>query len=278
MMRSINLISKSTWAAIGLLLLPTTMVYAKPWSIELRNWSATRFENPEQKDSASISRSQLRISHQWLNERTHPSLSYNYQPVLIRDESPAQNGYLHRVDLSLRFRQGSTQFEFTSGVHGSSNMFKHFEFHHEALVSTFGIMHVFSSDRVRLGINGDYRFGHFRMYPRAILSKALSGNGELILDIPLGLVWRNSRWRFGVTAYGEKWAALDSKSKTESAFYLNEWRLGGRWRVTQSSDKVVFQLGAGVSFNTQVHYLDLVGGWREKDLESAAFIELAMDF
>lgn len=274
------IISEYRWLAISLLLLTflTTKVFANPWSIEIQKWNATQFENSRQIDSAAIERGRFSISYDWSHEHADTNLSYGYQPVLIRSGNPAHNGYFHRLDLGFRLHQGATQIEFTSGIHGSSNMYKHFDFHNEALVSIFSIMRTMSSDAVQIGINGDYRFGHFRLYPRVYISKVLSKAGELTMDFPVALIWRKHHWQFGITRYGEKWAALDSEREFDSAFYLNEWRLGGRWQVPVSKTKVAFELGAGISFNTRIDYLDLVRGWQEKDLESAVFIDLGMKF
>ena len=259
-----------------LLLVPAAAVFASPWSIEIRKWQATQFEDVGQTDSASIKRHQFGISYNWSRQRADIGLTYGYQPVLIRAGNPAHNGYFHQVDLRFRLDYGRTQVEFTTGIHGSSNMFRRFDFIDNALVSTFSVMHDVRDDSARVGINGDYRFGHFRLYPRVLISKVLTGGGELIIDLPVALRWQKNRWQIDIKRYGEKWAALDAAKKTRSAFYMSEWRLGVRWQAPLSENKVTFELGAGISFNSWVRYLDLVRGWQEKDLEPAAFIVLGM--
>ena len=260
--------------ALLLLLFSTGAVFAKPWSVEVQQWQATQFENSRQ----AIKRRQSTISYHWSQEQTEIGLSYSYQPVLIRNDNPAHNGHFNQFDLSFRLHHGLTRVEFTSGIHGSSNMFQNFEFHKEALVSKFSVIHPVSNDAAHIGINGDYRFGHFRVYPRISISKILSKGSELTIDLPVALLWKKHHWQIGIRRYGEKWAALDSERKNESAFYLNEWRLSGRWQRPVSRDKVTFELGAGVSFSSRVRYLDLFRGWQEKDLESALFILLGMKF
>ncbi len=279
-MRFTDPISKYFWSAISiaLLLLPTATVFASPWSLEIQQWRATRFENSRQKDLAAIKRSQFGISYRWSREQAVARLSYVHQPVLIRNGDPAHNGYFHQLDLSLHIGRGPTRVEVTTGIHGSSNMFKQFDFHDEAFVSKFSVMHKVSNDTTRIGINGDYRFGHFRLYPRLSFSKVWSEDSELTIDLPVALLWRKHDWQIGIKRHGEKWAALDSESKSESAFYLNEWRLGVRWQVPASKDNVTFELGAGVSFDSGVRYLDLVRGWQEEDLEAALFVLLGMKF
>lgn len=270
----------SGWSAMNLLLLLLlpAMVFANPWSLEIRQWHPTRFENSEQKDLAAIKRGQFSISYRWSREQGVARLSYVHQPVLIRNGDPAHNGYFHQLDLSLRIGRGPTRVEFTTGIHASSNMFKQVDFHREALVTKFNVMHTLSNDTTRIGINGDYRFGHFRLYPRLSISKTLSKDSELTIDLPVALLWRKHNWQIGIKRHGEKWAALDSESKSESAFYLNEWRFGARWQVPVPKDKVTFELGAGVSFDSGTRYLDLVRGWQEEDLRAAVFVALAMKF
>ena len=261
-----------------LLLFPTGAVFAKPWSVEIRQWQATQFEKSRQKDAPPIKRRQSSISYHWSQEQTEISLSYSYQPVLIRNDDPAHNGHFNQLDLSFRLHHGSTRVELISGIHGSSNMYQNFDFHKEALVSKFSVIRTGSNDTVHIGINGDYRFGHFRLYPRVSISKILSKGSELTIDLPIALLWKKHGWQIGIKRYGEKWAALDSEKMLESAFYLNEWRFGGQWQVPLSKDKVAFEVGAGVSFNSRVHYLDLFRGWQKKDLASAVFIVLGMKF
>ena len=261
-----------------LLLFPTAAVYASPWSIEIQKWKATRFEDAKQIDSAAIKRRQFSVSYNWSQQRGDISLIYGYQPILVRDGNPAHNGYFHQLDLSFHLDYGPTKVELASGIHGSSNMYRRFDFTEDALVSKFSVMHAVRDDTARLGINGDYRFGHFRLYPRVSISNVLSGGGELIIDLPVALLWRKNHWQIGIKRYGEKWAALDADKKTKSAFYMNEWRLGVRWQAPVSENKVTFELGAGISFNSRVRYLDLVRGWQAKDLESAAFVVLGMKF
>lgn len=265
--------------SIGVLLLlfSAAALSANPWSFEFRQWRATEAENFEPEDSTEIERRQFRLSYLWSRDQVDTIFSYDQQPVLIRDGSPAHNGYFHLLDLSFCLCKGPTRLESTTGIHGSSNMFKHVDFHNEALVSTFSIIHILVDDAVLVGINGDYRFGHFRLYPRVSLSTELSKGSKITLDLPIALLWQKNRWRFGITRYGEKWAALDSERSKESAFYLNEWRLGGQWQVPLSG-VVDLVLGAGISFDTQVHYLDLVQGWLDEDLESAVFVELGINF
>jgi hypothetical protein len=51
-----------------------------------------------------------------------------------------------------------------------------------------------------------------------------------------------------MTRYGGKWAALDLSREVESAFYLDEWRLSGKWRFHESKSKVDFEPGADINF------------------------------
>ena len=120
-MRAINPCSRYSRSAIGfgmlLLLSPTAALSASPWSIEFRQWRSTEAENAEPIDSTEIKRRQYRISYLWSKNQSDTILSYDHQPILIRDGSPAHNGYFHQFDLSFRLHKGPTQFEFTTGIH-----------------------------------------------------------------------------------------------------------------------------------------------------------------
>ncbi len=271
---------KTVWRKLTILclLFSTTDVLAATWSLDIGQWQATEPDPAFEENPAKVKRRHVAIAYQWTQENLNSRLSYEFQPVLIRTGDPAFNGYFHQLDLIFEYRHGPTKFELTTGVHGSSNMFKYFDFHSDSLVVTFSIMHLVRDGGTQLGINGDHRFGNFHLYPRVSFSKQLSAEGQLIVDFPIALLWRTNHWEIGISRFGEKWAAMDSERDVESAFYLNEWRVGAKRQMPVFNDKAVFDLGIGISADITVRYLDLGRGWLEMDLAPAVFVTAGLKF
>ena len=196
----------------------------------------------------------------------------------MRTGSPAHNGYFHQLDVRAERTLFDTSLVVTVGIHGSSNMFKHGDFHGDAAVATFAALHLRPERDTGIGLFGDYRFGRFHLYPRLKFTLDAGQSSELELDLPVAVRWRGAqdRWHAGIERYGEKWGALDASRNVESAFYLSEWRLGvtRRWQSGGGPD---WALTAGVSFDTGVRYRDLVAGARDTDLDPAVYLMLEIN-
>lgn len=247
------------------------------WEFEARRWQdgETGVVNGSG-DEAQITRGEFYLARHWQSaEDNLLTISYAHQPLLIRMGEPAHNGYLHQLDLKGSYNFSGTRFSVGAGIHGSSNMFKYGDFHRDAGVFTFAVLHRFETWDGEAGINGDHRFGNFKVYPRIRLLRQDGHGGEIIFDLPQSVIWRRAPWRLTIERYGEKWGALDKVRDIQSAIYLQEWRVSSRlqlWRRSGVSAYAEF----GMSFNTRLEYLDLSSGWRDGQLDDSVFMTLGL--
>ena len=245
---------------------------AASWSASVGQWQTANMDMPAAVRGSGVQRQAVGLA--WEGELVDlpHKISWVHQPVLIRTGRPAHNGYFHQFDVHADRTLGDITLAVTVGVHGSSNMFKHVDFHGDAFVVTFDALHRPEDRQFGIGLFGDYRFDRFRLYPRVLFDLDV-GAGALELDLPVAARWRDGRerWSAGIERVGEKWGALDASRNVESAFRLTEWRVGvtRRW---QTGNGHGWALTAGVSVDTGVHYQDLVAGSREMDLDPAAFL------
>lgn len=262
------------WLAIPALVLALP-AYAGEWSLHLRHWHAAGIELPGEPPD-DVERQALGIAWHRHHGRGRTGVSYLGQPLLIRAGNPGTNGYLHRVDLEHAGRLGAAGVDAALGVHGSSNIFTHAKFRSEALTGRFDLLYPVPGPLDAVGLAGDYRFGGFHLYPR-VTATVPAGNGELALDLPVGVHWRDpgGRWALGVERYGDKWATLDTTETVEGKTYLSEWQLTGRWRFGPFAGMSV-EIGAGLSFDTEVEYLDLDRGRVRERVDPAPFAFLTL--
>ncbi len=215
-------------------------------------------------ESDRLQRHELSLGYRWLADDPHDTgtaLRYAHQPLRIRAGNPAHNGYLHQLDARQRLARGPLAAEMSLGVHGTSNMFKHGDFHRDALVATGVLWGYLGSGRGEVGLAGDYLFGQFRVYPRWRAS-FLAAGGELRLDLPVAIAWgpASRAWRLAVARHGDKWATLDSERQGRDKLYLNEWRAGGHYRIDSGWGNLSLELGAGLGFDTRIRYRDDMAG------------------
>ncbi|MEX1034265.1 MAG: hypothetical protein WDZ30_12950 [Cellvibrionaceae bacterium] len=257
--------------------------HAQPWELRAQYWEDLKLDpvvrNDRDLPKEEVPRNEYFVGYTWQYDENMVAASYAHHPVLIRRGEPGHNGYFHQLDIRYQAKYGATRLSVSAGIHGSSNMFKHGDFHGEALVGGFAATHSLDED-LGIGLNGDYRFGHFQVYPTVRWTLPISVAGVVVANLPVAVHWHGAgeHWRVGVERYGEKWAALDRERKTDSAFYLNEWRFSARWTSPAFKNSMAIELGAGISFDTEVHHLDLATGWVVDELDSAAFVLLGLKF
>ncbi len=259
--------------ALTLLLAAAPPAHAADWSLRLVAWDSGGFDDPAPEFRGSIQRRELALGYCWkpAEPDRHPQgFRYVHQALLIRSGEPAHNGYLHQFDWRRQARWQQLTGEMTLGVHATSNMFKHADFHRDALIATAAAWLELPAARGSAGLAGDYRFGHFQLYPRWRLPPLALGNTELRLDLPVELSWGavDGGWRVGLERYGDKWATLDGDRRLQGKLYLREWRLGGRYRLATVWQRLELALGAGVSLGSRVDYHDLQAGARSERLEN----------
>lgn len=143
-----------------------------------------------------------------------------------------REGYLHQFDWRQQAQWQQFRGELTLGVHGTSNMFKHSDFHRDAIVATGAVGHAFGGGDTRFGLAGDYRFGAFTLYPQLRTAIPL-GRASVQLNLPVAIVLESAdrNWQLGLERHGEKWGTLDSDREITDKLYLQEWRLDGRYRL-----------------------------------------------
>lgn len=202
---------------------------------------------------------------------------YVHQTLLIRGGDPAGNGYLHQIDVGYLWQSGDLTLDVAAGVHATSNMFKHGRWHRNAAAAVFAVHHELANEGIAVGVGGDYRFGRYLIYPRLHLPISL-GDGSLTVDLPVSAIWESddSRWRLAAERYGDKWATLDAPRQRHSKLYLSEWRLGGTLGLPAGRLGVRLEIGAGVSINSRVDYLDRSAGRRSVALEDRLFGQVAV--
>lgn len=247
------------------------------WEFEARRWQDGEVGGVNVSgDEAQIARDEFYLARHWHSaEDNLLTISYAHQPILFRVGEPAHNGYLHQLDLEVGYDFSGTRFSVGAGIHGSSNMFKHGDFHREAGVFNFAILHRFDMWNGEAGFNGDHRFGNFKVYPRIRFLRQTGNGGEITFDLPESVIWRRGPWRLATERYGEKWGALDKERDIQSAIYLREWRVSSRLHIWRQSGMSAYaELGMG--FNTRLEYLDLSSGWRDKRLDDSVFVALGL--
>lgn len=277
--RFIGCVSPLFFFCLSLLL--TTQCYAVEYEFRFQQWQDSEFStSPVEDDDSTIDRREffLAASERW--QEFGLEASYAHRPFLIRSGEPAHNGYFHQFDVALDTRFNNATLEAALGLHGTSNMFKEFDFHREAFVVSFGVRQGFPEYYVEgIGLQGDYRFGPFTLYPRLRIEYPLSAQLELIVDAPVELILRStSGWRIGIERFGEKWATLDAEREIKSALYLSEWRAGAWITMPPVLTSIDFELSAGVSFDSEVRYLDLVEGTLKESVDPALYVGLAARF
>ncbi len=221
--------------------------------------------------SSTVERRHYHLSYQWGTAGNDNQLAYQHQTLLIREGEPGNNGYLHQIDGQVSRQTGPWNITAELGVHGSSNMFKHQEFHEDALVGTFDIR--YRVYHAQVGVSGDYRFDdRFRIYPTAARDIPLSDGSILSVDLPVGVDWTSAdkQVTLSIERYGEKWATLDEEQLVESSLYLNEWRVLGTVDMLRSSNCSV-GIFVGWSFDTKVTYWDLLDKQNRISLDDSFF-------
>jgi hypothetical protein len=245
-------------AALAALLINSAA--ATEWQLKLTRWHNAELDEAPVGEAAVHRRENFAALRWPLHERQILSFQYSYQPVLIRTGEPATNGHMHLVNAGYAYDDGAMRAEVRTGLHVSSNMFKHNDYHGDAWVTTFavarGLRHRWLDD---VGIAGDYRFDGFRIYPT--LSRQFDRDGDvgLLVRLPVELALQpgSERWRLRIYRYGEKWGTLDRDRETEARFYLSEWRLEGGWQLPIGGDGLGIGIDAGLSFDTRARYRDL---------------------
>lgn len=249
------------------------------WEFEARRWQDREVAVINGGgDEAQITRGEFYLSRHWQStEDNSLTAFYTHQPMLIRMGEPAHNGYLHQLDLETTYNFSGTRVSIGAGIHGSSNMFKYGDFHRDAGVFQFAVLHrIQKTWGLEVGVNGDHQFGNFKVYPRVRFSQPAGRGGEIIFDLPESIVWQSGLWRLGIARYGEKWGTLNRERDIHSAIYLREWQVSSRlqlWRQTGLS--VYAELG--MSFNTRLEYLDLLAGWQDRRLDDSVFVTLGLN-
>ncbi len=264
--------------ALGLLLATSPLVAAQDWSADVLAWEDGGFAGTSPQLQGNISRQAFQLGFRW--ERPDPAgyaLRYKHQALRIRQGSPASNGYLHHLDWRHHAHWQQFRGELILGVHGTSNMFKHSDFHRDALVASGAIGYLLGSGGNSVGLAGDYRFGSFTVYPQWRTAIAL-GQATLELNLPVAIELQstNGSWQLGVERHGEKWGTLDSDRQVTDKLYLQEWRLGGRYRFPFRQGDLALVVGAGISLHTRVHYLDLDAGSRRERMEDRLYASLGL--
>lgn len=265
----------------AVLLLVSTGLRASDWRMSLTQWDDGRLVN-ERRESGAVERRELSLAYRWeafSSGRRGAGFRYVHQPLLIRAGDPAHNGYLHQLDWRQAASLGHLEGSLTLGVHGTSNQFKHADFHRDSLVVTGSVWYGENNRASRIGLAGDYRFGRFLVYPRWQWRAELGGQAliaHLPIAVHIGPADDSNRWRLGIERYGDKWATLDSERELRDALYLSEWRLGGHYRVPLPGRDWQLELGAGVSLATRVRYRDRQLGQQRERLADRIYASLGL--
>lgn len=264
--------------ALALLLAASPLAAAEDWSIDVLAWEDGGFAGAAPQRQETVSRQALQLGYRW--EHAQPAgyaLRYRHQTLRIRQGSPAHNGYLHQLDWRHSAQWQQFQSELTLGVHGTSNMFKHSEFHRDALVASGAIGFLFGDGASSVALAGDYRFGSFSVYPQWRTAFAL-GQATVKLNLPTAIELQaaDGDWQLGIKRHGEKWGTLDSTRQVTDKLYLQEWRLGGRYRLSLRAADLALVVGAGMSLHTRVQYLDLDAGVASERLEDRLYLSLGL--
>ena len=258
----------------------TQLASANSWTLSWQHWNDTQFsDNSVTTNNNPIARDQYLIRYRHRKDDANHIYTYAHQPLLIRTGEPAHNGYFHRLDYTYLNQFDRWQLELELGLHGSSNMFNHVKFHRDAVVATAEIGYQLNKI-YSLGLSGDYRFGHFRLYPVFSTEFSITDTGKIEMTVPnqIHFVSVDDGWRLGLKRFGEKWGALDRDREIESAYYLEEWQVHAQYRIVKNLYGGELFLRAGYSFDTRIRYFDLLAGDREENLDSAYFVGLEFAF
>lgn len=240
----------------------------------IQSWQAAEPAPALEPDGETVERNEFFLDYHQKDRGNR--YSYAHQSILIRQGDPAHNGYFHRLDAEFTRQWFDTRVQVTLGVHGTSNMFRYGDFHGELLVGTLSLRQSLGK-QMGIGFNGDYRFGHFRLYPTLNWQLPPATWGRVVMTLPVDMRWQSPgrRWELRLFRYGEKWATLDGDRERESAFYLEEWRLEAGWRFSAGAG---WRLALGASIDTRVIYDDLQAGEQNTDLATAAYVAVAARF
>jgi hypothetical protein len=221
-----------------------------------------------------VSRSQRGLGWQHKGTTSTLGLDYDYQPLRIRTGTPAHNGHLHRLTFGGEWQRNLYHLETQVGVAGTSNMFKHQDFHRQVLNGRLAVFRAWhEGSDLSVGVGGDHRFGSFRWLPRLRWAQS-TDNGHWLMDLPVLLQWQNAdhRWTIRMERAGDRWATLDKSREVESALYLREWRAELSYRLDFGHDSwPAVVLGFGASVDTRVRYQDLDAGTRDIRLGDSVF-------
>ena len=252
------------------------------WQIAWLSWQDTEFSHFSGANAIPIQRNAYSLQYRWLDEpRQQENLfTYAHEPVLVRDLTPAHNGYFHRLDYTTQRTIHEWEGQVSLGLHGSSNMFNHAQFHRDAVVLTGYLRRSWIPCGCKIGLHGDYRFGHFAIYPtadwRGTIAKVLTM--EISLPYLFKLADSAKRWELHLQRVGNKWGALDRSREIKSAYYLEEWQVEAQLNVLHDFYGSDIGLIMGVSFDTTIRYLDLTTGKRKEELEPAWYAGLIVSF
>ena len=127
--------------------------------LQYRHWQPYSWPNDEP-TAKDISRSQRGLGWRYQGATSTVSLDYDYQPLRIRTGTPAHNGHLHRLTFGGDWQHNLYHLETEVGVAGSSNMFKHQDFHRQVLNGRLAVFRAWhEGSDLSVGVGGDHRFG-----------------------------------------------------------------------------------------------------------------------
>lgn len=254
---------------------PVSAFGGDAFGVKLGSWLTSELAYSADPAVSGVNRDALALSYSRGEEKLVREFTYAYEEVSLRAGDPGTNGHLHRFAVRSGINMNRLELEVDAGLQGSSNRFKHQEFDGEAVVLQFA-MHYRPGPAYRVGVYGDYRFGGFRVYPGFEGSIVLADFGEFELDVPRSARWHSTerRWTVGIERYGQKWSALDRERETASKYYLDEWRLSAGFEANYQ--RLPWGASIGVSFDTDIRYLDLIEGARVVALEPGVFVELSV--
>lgn len=247
---------------LATLTLPRAVQASSDVYLLYRQWQSYNW--PEEVASAAeVSRSQRGLG--WLHQSATGTfgVAYDYQPLRIRTGEPAHNGHLHRLTFGGQWQHRLYRVEARAGFAGTSNIFKHQEFHSDVVNGRVAMFRAVSEGSpLSLGVGGDHRFGSFRWLPRVRWEHA-NESGHWLIDLPVMLRWQSpgERWELRLERKGDRWATLDKAREVESALYLREWRTELTYRIDSGEGLwPAVILGIGASVDTRVRYRDLEAG------------------
>lgn len=241
--------------------------------IARQQWQDYDWPVPDTQNAQRVTRSLTALD--WVAGELpgEPAFHYDYQPLRIRSGEPAHNGHLHRLSVGVEGTLEKWRLEARLGLHGTSNIFKYWEPHEEAVVGKVTLWRELDNTHLTaLGVGGDHRFGHFRWLPRFLWEQSIGGH-YLRLDLPQGLYWEgpHKHWRLRAERVGDKWGALNAERDFRSAIYLEEWQLVLSRRFPAFAGGWFLELGLGVSLDTRVRYREADRRQVRRDFGNSGF-------